>query len=227
MIDSVKKALVVSAHADDETFGMGGTLLRLKASRCRITWVIMSRQREPRWSAQSIKKRNDDTDSVISAYGFDRVERWEFPDNRMDECVLDDYQARMIQILDEERPDSVFCPGNWDWNWEHELAFRVVEASVKPAYSTFLSRVVAYEIPSSTDWAFQAIRAFPRNLYVDISSAVEEKVRMCLLYSTETGKFPHSRSAEGIRHFAAMRGMESGLQAAEAFCLLRGIERAP
>lgn len=36
--DKVKKNLIISAHADDETFGMGGTALKLRGGEfgCRF-----------------------------------------------------------------------------------------------------------------------------------------------------------------------------------------------
>lgn len=218
-----ENVLIVSAHADDEAFGMGGTLLRLRDRGCHLTWLIMSRVWTPRWSEEQVEKREADIDRVAEFVGFDDVIRWDFPDNRMDEHPRDDYQAKMIDVLENLQPDTIFSPGPSDWNWEHRIAFETVESSTKPAYTPYVRRIYAFEIPSSTDWGYQSYREFPRNVYVDLDDRLGEKMELCSLYTTETASFPHSRSTDGIRHFAAMRGMECGKEAAEAFYLPRAI----
>jgi len=212
-----ENVLIVSAHADDEAFGMGGTLLHLRDRGCHLTWLIMSRVWTPRWSEEQVEQREADIDRVAGFVGFDDVIRWDFPDNRMDEHPRDDYQAKMIGVLEDLQPDTIFSPGPSDWNWEHRIAFETVEASTKPAYTPYVRRIYAFEVPSSTDWGYQSHRNFSRNVYVDVADYLDDKVELCSLYTTETGSFPHPRSAQGIRHVTAMRGMECGREAAEAF----------
>ncbi len=216
-----ENVLIVSAHADDEAFGMGGTLLRLRDQGCRLTWLIMSRVWTPRWSEEEVERRETDIDRVTDFVGFDDVIRWDFPDNRMDEHPRDDYQAKMIDVLEDLQPDTIFSPGPSDWNWEHRIAFETVEASTKPAYTPYVRQIYTFEIPSSTDWGYQGYRDFPRNVYIDVDNYLDVKVELCSLYTTELGSFPHPRSPEGIRHFAAKRGMECGKPAAEAFYAAR------
>lgn len=223
-MEKTQRALIISAHADDETFGMGGTLARLRAAGVPMSWVVMSRVWEPRWSAEAVAAREADIDRVATFWGFDHVDRWDFPDNRMDTFAVDDFQQALIPIVNRDKPDTIFCPSPWDWNWEHRLACDVVEASTKPGYSPFVRRILAYEVPSSTDWAFKGVRKFAPNYYVDIEGHLDAKVAGCELFSTEIYDFPHSRSAEGVRHLAAVRGMEVGRRAAEAFAVLRWVE---
>ena len=222
-IPSAKTVLVVAAHADDESFGAGGTLLQLKEQGCKLHWLIMSKVWQPRWSKEACAKRAADIERVAQRYSFDSVEQWDFPDNRMDDHPIDDYQQKMIKVLNQHQPDTILTPGPWDWNWEHRLAFEVIESSTKPAYTSYVRQILAFEIPSSTDWAFRAYRHFVPNYYVEISSVLEQKVEACMLYSTECAEFPHPRSPEGVRHTAAMRGMECGKKAAECFFVARMI----
>lgn len=212
-----KNALIISAHADDEAFGMGGTLFRLQDQGCRLTWLIMSRVWSPRWDGTEVRRRENDITKVASIVGFHDVIRWNFADNRMDECPRDEYQRKMIRLLDKLRPDTIFSPGPSDWNWEHRIAFETVEASTKPAYTPYVRQILAFEIPSSTDWGYQSHRSFPRNVYVDVSDHRNQKIDLCKLYTTEIGVFPNPRSPKGIKCWLAMRGMECGCDAAEAF----------
>jgi LmbE family N-acetylglucosaminyl deacetylase len=57
------------------------------------------------------------------------------------------------------------------------------------------------------------------NLYVDINSTIDVKLKAAACYELELREFPHPRSIEGIRVLAKYRGMEAGLDAAEACSL--------
>ena len=47
----------------------------------------------------------------------------------------------------------------------------------------------------------------------------------CLFYKTEIKKFPNSRSLKGIEILSKFRGMQNGLPQAEAFQLLKELNR--
>tara|TARA_B110000438_G_C15819232_1_gene653496 strand:- start:3453 stop:4127 length:675 start_codon:yes stop_codon:yes gene_type:complete len=216
--------LIVSAHADDETFGMGATISKLKTKGISVHWVVMSMVWEPRWSASQVKQRERDIGKLGDFFDFDSVTRWDYPDNKMETVSKDQYQERMIRLLEEIKPDTVFCPGNSDWNTEHKIAFEVVEMSTKPLYSSYIKNILTYEIPSSTDWSFKSIRNFKRNYYVQINNDdLDLKKKACSLYTTEVENYPHPRSLEGVELLAKTRGMEVGVHYAESFCLVRSI----
>ena len=42
-----------------------------------------------------------------------------------------------------------------------------------------------------------------------------------MAYATEMRPWPHARSLEALEHLARWRGAQVGVEAAEAFCLLR------
>ena len=57
---------------------------------------------------------------------------------------------------------------------------------------------------------------------VDAVSAQWERKRDALeAYASEMRSWPHARSLEAVEHLARWRGAQVGVDAAEAFCLLR------
>lgn len=96
--------------------------------------------------------------------------------------------------------------------------------STKPIYTPYLKEILAYEIPSSTEWNLGAHPPFRPNFYVDIQSWIEEKISLCKIYSEEMSEFPHPRSPQGLEVLARKRGMEVGLESAEAFWICRKID---
>ena len=77
-------------------------------------------------------------------------------------------------------------------------------------------------MPSSTEWAFGQFQpAFRPNVFVDISTTLETKVQAMALYESEAWPFPHPRSPEALRATARRWGSTVGVEAAEAFELVR------
>jgi len=90
--------------------------------------------------------------------------------------------------------------------------------------------VLCYEVLSSTEWGpgFQDW-AFSPNVFMDITSTLETKLLAVEAYrhtfQSEVRPFPHPRSPEAVRIHAQHRGLMVGVAAAEAFLLVREIER--
>ena len=56
----LSRIIVIAPHPDDETLGVGGTLLRKKAEGATIAWVIVTTiSIESGWSAEKVKQRNN------------------------------------------------------------------------------------------------------------------------------------------------------------------------
>ena len=63
--------------------------------------------------------------------------------------------------------------------------------------------------------------AFQLNWLVDISDQWQQKREALQAYGTEMRFWPHTRSIEAVEQLARWRGAQVGVEAAEAFCLLR------
>jgi LmbE family N-acetylglucosaminyl deacetylase len=221
----MKKILVVSAHADDETFGMGGTLLKLSKSPKSFTlyWLIITKIWPPKWNNYATKSRKKAITSISKALNLKETEQWDYKDNLMDTYSINEIQEKMIEYLDKIKPNIIFTPSPWDFNFEHKMAFELVEMSSKPYYSNYIEKIIAYEIPSSTDAAFKSTKNFPFNYYVNIEAELLKKIELIKIYDTECSVFPHPRSEEYIKALSSVRGSECGLRHAEGFCLVREI----
>ena len=66
---------------------------------------------------------------------------------------------------------------------------------------------------------------FYPNLYVDITGTWEKKLAALNEYKMEMRDAPHTRSFEGLENLAKHRGNQVGLKYAEAFEIIRKIER--
>ena len=84
-----------------------------------------------------------------------------------------------------------------------------------------MKRIYAFETPSSTEWNFQYTEPFRPNVFFDVSSTLEAKIRGMACYRSESAKLPHPRSAESLRALGQYRGSNVGFAFAEGFELLR------
>jgi hypothetical protein len=58
---------------------------------------------------------------------------------------------------------------------------------------------------------------------VDISQFLGSKIQAMEMYLSQLKAYPHQRSVEAIKALASFRGSTVGLEAAEAFVLIRQI----
>ena len=87
-----------------------------------------------------------------------------------------------------------------------------------------MKEILYFEVPSSTDWAFQGVApAFRPNVFVDVAGTLQVKLDAMACYDTEARTFPHPRSPEALRATALRWGSVAGCHAAEAFELARAI----
>ena len=100
--------------------------------------------------------------------------------------------------------------------------------AVRPKPDSTIKKVYFYEVLSETEWAKppQKIEeVFVPSFYEDISGSINDKVKAMEAYASELKEYPHPRSSEGIKILAQKRGMEAGLEYAEAFMSLREIHK--
>ena len=85
-----------------------------------------------------------------------------------------------------------------------------------------VKRLLSFEVTTSTEWQPpRSIATFQPNWFVNISDQWERKREALTAYASEMRNWPHARSLEAVEHLARWRGAQVGVEAAEAFCLLR------
>ena len=77
-----------------------------------------------------------------------------------------------------------------------------------------------YETPSETEFNFANQKVFNPNVFINISDFLQKKIETMKIYKSEINNFPFPRSVKVIEALAAIRGSQSGYNAAEAFELV-------
>lgn len=228
-----EKILVVAAHPDDEVLGCGGTIARHADSGDHVQVLIVAEGSTSRQQARDRAQVRDELSALANAaqvagsiLGAVGVELLDLPDNRLDSLDRLDLIKRIEERVDRHKPHTVYVHHCGDLNIDHRRIHEAVVTACRPTPGHHVCQLLSYEVVSSTDWQTPgSAPAFQPNWFVDISHQMERKMRALAAYQTEMRPWPHSRSLDASECLAKLRGSQVGMEAAEAFCLLRHIEK--
>ncbi|MEP6644680.1 MAG: PIG-L deacetylase family protein [Acidobacteriaceae bacterium] len=227
------RVLVIAAHPDDEVLGCGGTMARLAHDGHAVHIAIIAEGITSRHSdrgaanAGDLARLHQQAHAAATTVGAKDVVLFKLPDNRLDTIPLLDVTKLVEELIQKLQPEVIYTHHPGDLNIDHGVVHRAVLTATRPLAGQCVRQVYAFEVPSSTEWAFQNVEpAFRANVFVDISATLDAKIAALACYESEVRKFPHPRSPEALRAIATRWGSVSGCEAAEAFELIRSIRTA-
>jgi len=219
--------LVIAAHPDDEVLGAGGLMARQAAAGDKVVTAILGEGLTSRRGsretirAEDLEALHENARRANALLGVGDVRFFGLPDNRFDTVPLLDVVKHIEGLIDEIRPDAIYTQHGGDLNVDHEITFRATLTATRPMQGHSLHAVYAYEVASSTEWAFgQFAPRFSPQMFFDIEASLEKKIKAMAQYTSESRPFPHPRSAEALRAAAARWGSCVGLRAAEPFSVI-------
>ena len=216
------RTLVVAPHADYETLGVGGTILRRKSEGSRVGWLIItSVSVQNGWSESESQKREQEIADITKFYSFDDVFRLEFAPAGIDMVPMRNVVSTISDIVADFMPTEIFIPHGSDVHSDHRIVSQATISASKWFRNPSVKRLLAYETLSETDFSASDAYSFRPNVYFDISPYLDQKLSALNLYESQLGEHPYPRSIEGVRSLAAVRGLAAGFMAAEAFELIR------
>ena len=108
---------------------------------------------------------------------------------------------------------------------DHRVVANSVLTAFRPQPNELCKELRLFEVASATDYGNSAITgSFSPNLFIDISNEWPSKVKALEAYMEEMREYPHSRSIQGIKNLANLRGNQVGYDFAEAFEVIRKLE---
>lgn len=221
---SGKRILVVAAHPDDEVLGCGASIARHVASGDCVEVLILGEGIASRKGVGNKKRKiqllRNEARKANKLLGVNKLTILRFPDNSFDSIPLLEIIHSIESVVDKYRPHIIYTHHHGDVNIDHQRVSCAMQAICRPTKDSYIEEVFAFEVPSSSEWNFRNDSVFSPNIFADIQHYIEMKVNALESYNSELRAFPHPRSLEYIRALALVRGAQSGMISAEAFCLV-------
>lgn len=223
----MRNVLVVAAHPDDEVLGVGGTMLKHKANGDRVCWLIITNISEQQgFPKERVESRQQEIDKVARLLGVDEVVKLDYPTMTLSSSSLLTMVPKISEVFTRFKPEIIYSHNRSDAHSDHRVIFDAVMACTKSFRYPFVKQVLMYETISETEFGpALAEKAFLPNYYVDISDYLPKKLEAMDVYESEVGEHPFPRSLRNLEALATFRGASVGVTYAEAFQLLKYIDK--
>jgi LmbE family N-acetylglucosaminyl deacetylase len=229
---AASRVLVIAAHPDDEVLGCGATAAGLVIEGCDVHFAILGEGMTSRHSDRSaadpaqLSALHRQSQAAAAKLGVKNLTTHKLPDNRLDTVPLLEVVKLVEGLVDKIKPEVIYTHHSGDLNVDHGVIHRAVLTATRPMAGHPVRQIYAFEVPSSTEWAFQRLEpVFRPNVFVDVTRTLDAKIAAMECYKSEARKYPHPRSPEALRAIAMRWGSVVGCGAAEAFELVRSVRR--
>lgn len=234
-----QRVLVISPHADDETYGCAGTIARIESLGGEVYVILVSVADLAHYGAAaegvpstvvSHRTRLEEFDSVMQ---YLKVDDWEVlftdPETHLGLDALP--RKQLIRLLESDarlsidklQPTMVMIPAV-SYNQDHEALFRAGLTATRPGapgQKYTVPFVLTYD-NTSLFWSGESSRFHP-NVYIDVSEFLDIKISALRMHASQVRGSLYHGSPEGLELTTRARGREASVEAAEGFCLLRGL----
>lgn len=215
----VRTAALFSPHADDELLGAGGTLLRFGQLFDEVYCVLMT-SGDYQSNRQNRVVTADELESEFeeSCLGLccatPSFMRWQ--PNELDLVGMRHIVDKLDEWFSARRIDLVLIPEPSDHH-DHEITNKAVKAALRPSQRIQPTAVVEYEVPTSS-----SSEGFRPNAWIDVTATIDAKVDLfAKVYRSQCTKKGMGRSRHDVLKHALYRGMQAGMNYAEAFRFVR------
>lgn len=209
--------LIIAPHPDDEVLGCGGTIAKYIFQGQSVFLCIMTKGEEQYYGKEMLEEKRQEVLRVQEFLGIRKVFFLDFTAAHLDTIPQNQINHKLREIINEVQPEILFIPHQGDLHQDHQLTAQcaLVAAKLNPS----IKKIMSYEALSETEHAYSI--PFLPTVYIDISPFLEFKLKALAQYPSELRDYPHPRSLPGTEIKAKARGIEIGVEAAEAFMLLR------
>ena len=177
--------LVFAPHPDDETFGIGGTLLLGAQQGIHITLVVLTDGALGGNRQDLIAVREAETRKAAKKLGVHTVEFWQQRDRSLE--VTNALIQRVAAIVERMKPRSVFFTSPLEPHPDHRSAATLVWEGLKRCHKF-----------SGTAYAYEVAAQCPTNRLIDISSVIDEKLAVISIYESQLTQNRYSELMEAL-----------------------------
>lgn len=206
------KKLVIAPHIDDEILGCGGIL----DNNCHVVYCGFNESHIP--NRPTMQHRLKEAEVVSEFLGF----TYECLSNKINHYQLQDLVESFEYLINKYKPLEVYLPYP-SYNQDHNVVYEAALIALRPHdQNHFVNKVLVYEQPQVLLWDYthNMEGSFKPNYFVPID--IEKKIEAYTLMASQVRSF---RSPEMLRSMATLRGKQCNYENAEAFQVIRMVNK--
>lgn len=218
--------LIFSPHPDDEILGVGGTIAKRVNAGDDVYVCIVTKGFQPLFSDEFVEQGRSEALEAHRYLGVKETVFLDFPAVMLESVPRYELNGKISEVVQRIRPDEVYIPHRGDMQIDHQMVVDAAMVALRPKYSHKVQRIYAYETLSETGWNIpNTTNEFIPTVYEDITNTLEMKLVSMAIYKSQVSLFPDARSVGALEALAKFRGSTVGVEAAEAFYLIREIRQ--
>ena len=169
--------LVFAPHADDETFGMGGSLLKAKKENVETHLVVLTDGAFGGEREDLVKVREEEVNRAAQLLGIKSLHCWSEPDRGLDHD--ESLVGKITDTIRSLAPAAVFFPGPFEIHPDHRATAFLVWSALQQLRENGVSpEAIAYEIGVQN----------PVNLLIDVTDQYAEKKEAMAIYASQNNE---------------------------------------
>ncbi len=203
--------LVFAPHADDESFGMGGSLLRAKAELLTTHVIVLTDGALGGESLDLVAVRQQEVQKAGELMGVSTLTCWPEQDRTLayNLTLNDRLVAKIVDAIATVAPATVFFPAPLELHPDHRAAAQLVWAALQRLAGTGEAPLAcAYEISVQS----------PINLLLDITGQRAEKEQLMAVYTSQNSQNNYQDLVLALNK-ARTFTLPDQISHAEGFCL--------
>ena len=216
--------LVIAPHPDDEILGCGGAIIKHIKNNDDVYLCIMTKGDVKYYGEETLKEKRQEVLKVADFLKIKKIFFCDFIAAHLDTYPQNQINQKLREIIQEVQPHTIYLPHQSDLHRDHQLTFQCALVAAKPILTHFIKIIISYETLSETEQSSQYTNPFIPNYYINITPQLAQKKQALELYQSELRSYPHPRSPQALDIKAKSRGIEIGVEAAEAFMIIKQID---
>ncbi|MDD5502279.1 MAG: PIG-L family deacetylase [Candidatus Thermoplasmatota archaeon] len=215
MAEKIKRILVLVAHPDDETIGLGGTIRKLSEQGCEVTVVFYTNGDEgfsdPELKKRIVEIRKAEVQKVQKILGFKNFEFVGYQDM----ALPNDKQAlkKTIALIRKYKPEIIFTHSEIDKHRDHRALNTIAKEAFWQAGEA-VSTDMGNSWKAKSLYFFEILDLIEPTHVCDISGNYETVEKAINIYVSQADVLPGVM--QKIRALKSFRGAQIGKKYGEA-----------